>query len=101
MGRKGITGLSTQSDKIEADLVFPIKKSYLFFSRMNHCNALMRELGPIHNITLKAFSMGPSVKHVLGVLEWSYVVPETLFFFFKSRVWFGVTSSQGPQPLLW
>ena len=24
---------------------------------MNHCNALMRELGPIHNITLKAFAM--------------------------------------------
>ena len=24
--------------------------------------------------------MGPSVKHVLGVLEWSYVVPEKPFF---------------------
>ena len=34
--------------------------------------------------------MGPSVKHVLGVLEWSYVAPEKPFFF-KNRVCFGVT----------
>ena len=30
--------------------------------------------------------MGPSVKHVLGVHEWSYVVPENFFF---SKMEFG------------
>ena len=29
--------------------------------------------------------MGPSVKHVLGVQEWSYVVPEKTFFFFQKQ----------------
>ena len=38
---------------------------------------------------------GPSVKHVLSVLEWSYVVPEKTFSF-KNRVWLGVT----PPPCL-
>ena len=59
-------------------------------------------LGPIYYITLKTFvmalGMGPSekhilepnVKHVLGVLEWSYVVPEKKFFF-RMGFWFGVT----------
>ena len=35
-----------------------------------------------------ALGDGASVKHVFGVLEWSYVVPENLFF--KNGVWFGV-----------
>ena len=35
--------------------------------------------------------MRPSEKHVLGVLEWSYVVPEKKLF--KIRVWSGVTPS--------
>ena len=35
--------------------------------------------------------MGPIVKHVLAVLELSYVVPEKTFcFFFQNRVWFWV-----------
>ena len=29
--------------------------------------------------------MGPSVKHVLGVLEWAYVVPEKNLFFKKKK----------------
>ena len=37
--------------------------------------------------------MGPNVKLVLVVLEWSYVVPEKTFF--KNRVWFGVTAPPG------
>ena len=32
--------------------------------------------------------MGPSVKNVLGALEWSYVVPEKSFL--EIRVWFGL-----------
>ena len=43
-------------------------------------------LGPIHYITSKA--LGPSVKHVLGVLEWSYVVSEKPFFS-SSKIEFG------------
>ena len=37
-------------------------------------------------------------EHVLGVQEWSYVVPEKwkTFFFFKNRVWFGVTPPPPP-----
>ena len=38
--------------------------------------------------------MGPSVKHVLGVLEWSYVVPEKNLF---SKIEFG----SGWPPLFW
>ena len=38
------------------------------------------------------WGMGPSVKHVLGVQEWSYVVPpQKPFLSFKNRVWFGLT----------
>ena len=35
--------------------------------------------------------MGPSAKHVLGVLEWSYVVPKKPCFSSKKREWFRVT----------
>ena len=34
--------------------------------------------------------IGPSVKHVLGVFECSYVVPEKNVFL-EIRVWFGMT----------
>ena len=39
--------------------------------------------------------MGPSVKYFLGVLEWSYVIPEKTFF--SSKIEFG--SGCPPPPL--
>ena len=54
-------------------------------------------LGPLHYITLKSFTMnlmdGTKWKHVLSVLEWPGPMwsLKNLFFFFKNRVWFGVT----------
>ena len=43
-----------------------------------------RALGPIHYITLKLlqwhWEIGPSVKHVLEVLEWFYMLTEKILF---------------------
>ena len=72
----------------------PIQKSlyllllYQFtFAQNRPKSDISGALGPIHYITLKIlllhWGMGPSVKHVLGVLEWSYVVPEKKTFFLK------------------
>ena len=61
----------------------PIQKPLyfqFFFAHYTPKSVISWALGPIHYITLKALGMGSSVKHVLGDLEWSYVVPEKPFF---------------------
>ena len=77
----------------------PIQKSlYLLLLYQFHLPKIWYQrgtgsLGPIHYITLKPlllhWGMGPSVKHVLGVLEWSYV-PWSLKNLFSSKIEFGL-----------
>ena len=79
----------------------PSKNLYLYllllyqftFAKNRPKSDISGVLGPIHYITSKA--LWPSVKHVLGVLEWSYVVSEKPFFLLQ-KIEFG--SGWPPPP---
>ena len=59
----------------------------IFFRMQLVCSTL----NPIQGFMENHMHSRPSVKHVLGVLEWSYVVPEKKLFFIKIKNWFGLT----------
>ena len=86
----GLMGTTTQGPlSVQKSLYLLLLYQFTFAHNINRPRSdISGALGPIHYFTSKAFAMVlASVKHVLGVLECSYLAPEKPFF--SSKIEFG------------